>query len=693
MKAYAIDADPSGDVYIAGSAGYGLPATNAWQPYFGGSGGANIGDGFIAELDPTGTNLIFCTYLGGSGDDQINGIAVRPEDGSVAVTGFTDSPDFPLLDPVQSKGFQGFFKSTDAAATWDVSNSGLTQGTVVEIVINPANSLIVYALTTSDVFKSLNGGASWTPVSNGLGYLGIFLSTFSASFNLLVIDPLQPETLYAGSYFGVYKTINGGTNWTLLNAGLPSLPGLQDLVIDPNAPTTLYAGTSSHGIYKSMDGGTNWSVMNSGLMNLNIYSLLVDPHNSANIYAGVDNFAGLGLYKSADGGTNWTLLTGVASGFVTALGADPARSSIYTIVSDYYGNTTLYSSTNSGTNWTQLLLGNGFQFTALAVGAPSASAPSLTISSALNTDTISWPLAFASAALQSTPTLNPANWQKVGPSPATNGGNLVVTIPMAGTQGYYRLLLTNGAPVSMPALYLGTDSASGQGVLKSTDGGVGWNLQGFAGDNVDTVAVDPANPAVVYTGLNGGRDAFVSTFSPDGQLYSSTYLGGNGLDQGNAIAMDFDGVYAAGSTSSSDFPTVAAHLIALKSKAGPTGNKPHEETGSTTRRTATSATVQHVEHSFPCPTNSMETIYFKTNTFIFLHTIDFHPANSVTITNLNALPAGLRLNTINLGYGNNDIGTTSLIGETSTTPSTNVVVFQFTSLFCTWTKTITFITQ
>ena len=68
------------------------------------------------------------------------------------------------------------------------------------------------------------------------------------------------------------------------------------------------------------------------------------------------------------------------------------------------------------------------------------------------------------------------------------------------------------------------------------DGGINWNIAGPAGDTINALAVNPAYPSTVYAGLNGGRDGFVSTLTPNGQLYSSTYLGGSGADQGNAIA-------------------------------------------------------------------------------------------------------------------------------------------------------------
>jgi hypothetical protein len=113
-------------------------------------------------------------------------------------------------------------------------------------------------------------------------------------------------------------------------------------------------------------------------------------------------------------------------------------------------------------------------------------------------------------------------------------------------------------------LYLGTDSTSGQGVLQSLDGGVNWNIIGLTGDTINALAVSPVNPSTVYAGLNGGRDAFLATLTSSGQLYSSTYLGGSGLDQGSAVALTSDtSVVLTGSTSSSDFLVQAGPVVSV----------------------------------------------------------------------------------------------------------------------------------
>lgn len=559
----AIGVDFQDNVYFGGNSTVGyLSVTNAFQASFGGSGANGIGDGFVAALDFTGTNLIYCTYLGGSGDDQVSGIAVRPDDGAVAVTGFTESQNFPMLNAVQPTGYQGLFMSANGATSWNLSNAGLASGVIYSIQVDPSNPMTVYALTANGCFKSMDGGADWTSASSGLGYVAA--SSYGSPASLMAIDPLHSGTLYIAGYAGIYKTTNGAANWTLTSTGLPSNPWVQTVAVDPNVPTTLYAGTYFDGIYKSTNGAATWNVATNGLNTLNFDALLVDPNNSSNVYAGGGSYTfSVSLFASTNGGGNWSLLGGgLRGGAVNLLAASASiPTTIYSVIGNDVGYSpgsapALESSTNGGLNWFSLLAAGSLSFTALAIAPPTT--PALTIAGSGNNDNVSWPASFAGYVLQSTASLNPASWKTVMLSPVTNNGNLVMTIPASGTQGYYRLLLTNNTPTLPATLYLGTDSASDQGVLKSTDGGINWNIAGPAGDTINALAVNPAYPSTVYAGLNGGRDAFIATLTPSGQLEFSTYMGGSGADQGNAISIYTADAYVAGSTDSSDFPTTVA---------------------------------------------------------------------------------------------------------------------------------------
>jgi photosystem II stability/assembly factor-like uncharacterized protein len=111
---------------------------------------------------------------------------------------------------------------------------------VVALAIDPSHAATLYAVTPdSGVFKSTNGGGSWTAVNSGLT---------SQIFNALAIDPSAPATLYAGTTSGVFKSVDGGGSWAAMNAGL-TRSNVYVLAIEPSAPTTIYAGTLGGGVF------------------------------------------------------------------------------------------------------------------------------------------------------------------------------------------------------------------------------------------------------------------------------------------------------------------------------------------------------------------------------------------------------------------------------------------------------------
>ena len=81
-------------------------------------------------------------------------------------------------------------------------------------------------------------------------------------------------------------TVSAGTNvWTSHG---PEGGPIIALAIDPATPTTLYAGTDFGGVFKSTDGGENWSAANTGLTSGDVNALAIDPETPTTLYAGTD---------------------------------------------------------------------------------------------------------------------------------------------------------------------------------------------------------------------------------------------------------------------------------------------------------------------------------------------------------------------------------------------------------------------
>ena len=91
------------------------------------------------------------------------------------------------------------------------------------------------------------------PVSAGFN-VWTSIGPEGGNVSALAIDPATPATLYAGTSGGVFKSTDGGANWSAVNTGLTAT-NIQALAIDPATPTTLYAGTWGGGVFSIQQGG------------------------------------------------------------------------------------------------------------------------------------------------------------------------------------------------------------------------------------------------------------------------------------------------------------------------------------------------------------------------------------------------------------------------------------------------------
>src|SRR6185503_8023684 len=97
---------------------------------------SQTGGAFVTKLDPTGSSLVYSTYLNGAaGFSTTSGTAIAVDAaGNAHVTGFTTASDFPVANPIKSAS--NFFKTTDSASNWLNNNSGLP-GDVRMIAVAP----------------------------------------------------------------------------------------------------------------------------------------------------------------------------------------------------------------------------------------------------------------------------------------------------------------------------------------------------------------------------------------------------------------------------------------------------------------------------------------------------------------------------------------------------------------------------
>ena len=96
---YGIAVDSAGDAYVVGATAGGFPLQNAAQPTFGGGTGPGTTDAFVAKLGPSGSNLVYSTYLGGPGADL--GVRVALDSSNQAYVAGVTTGSFPVLNAFQ----------------------------------------------------------------------------------------------------------------------------------------------------------------------------------------------------------------------------------------------------------------------------------------------------------------------------------------------------------------------------------------------------------------------------------------------------------------------------------------------------------------------------------------------------------------------------------------------------------------
>lgn len=169
-----------------------------------------------------------------------------------------------------------FYRSADYGDTWEVPSDTYELGGTYPRLYTDSQGAILYITNGyPNFYYSRDEGTTWQ--SCGVPIRG------SVSDQNLVIDPRDNRHLYAATQGnGILISMDGCQSWQESNTGLDSL-FVNAIVMDPNQPDTIYAGTDG-GAYISTDGGETWGQINDGLLGaMVVYSIVVDK--DSNVYA------------------------------------------------------------------------------------------------------------------------------------------------------------------------------------------------------------------------------------------------------------------------------------------------------------------------------------------------------------------------------------------------------------------------
>lgn len=418
-----------------------------------------------------------------------------------------DNPDIMYV----TDSFAGIHRSTNGGLTWINFNEGIEarQGEsgdevpVFSVTVDPNNSNIVWVglINKKGIYRSEDGGLTWTRLTNGIEECNI--RGFS-------VEPGNSDVVYAAGEIGswawaneqvightqdmvkgvVYKTTDAGKSW------MPIWKGdnlARYVIIDPNNVNIVYVSTGifdreaansnwengepgGEGIIKSYDGGKTWEQINNGLTNLYVGSLAMNPLNSNILIAGTGNSNykdGSGIYITHDGGKSWEPVY-KSRVQITAVDFSPSAPDIL------YGASEIVflRSDDGGEDWRELTKPTG-------------------------------------------------GW---GPNDVNGGMPIDIQVD---PRNPFRIFV-NGY---------------GGGNIVSEDGGVTWRNAsiGYTGDFVTNLAINPNNPAIVYS--NGKSGWFKSmdggitwTGILPAELWGNAYRGEVALNPDNPNIVYFSNV-------------------------------------------------------------------------------------------------------------------------------------------------------
>ncbi len=234
-----------------------------------------------------------------------------------------------------------------------------------------------FGATGGGVWKTLDAGKTWKPVSDGF---------FGGSIGAVAVSAWDPNVVYVGGGEktvrgnvshgdGVWKSTDAGKTWT--HVGLPESRHIPRIRIHPRDPELVYAAVLGHlygpneerGVYRSRDGGVSWQRVLHVSDDAGAVDLAMDPSNPRILYAALwqvrrtpwsleSGGKGSGLWKSTDGGDTWDELStkpGFPAGTLGIIGVDVSASNpenLYALVEAEKGG--VFRSKDGGDTWTKV---------------------------------------------------------------------------------------------------------------------------------------------------------------------------------------------------------------------------------------------------------------------------------------------------------------------------------------------------
>jgi len=550
---------PNGDAdtYYVGAASGGIFKTTngggTWQPVFDDQAMLAIGD---IEISKTNNDLVFVgtgEVNAGGGSLAYDGDGVyRSEDGGISWESkgleAVGSIGKVIIDPsdddvifvgamgplFRNDTNRGVYRSTDGGDNWEqvlfiAENTG-----IIDMVIHPTNSNIVYAVAwqrersvdnrtyggdNSGIYRSDDGGDSWNELTTGLPSAGSQKGRISID-----IAQSNPNVLYAsyadanGSIQGNYRSADGGDSWATINSSQLTNVGFhwwfRGLFVDPTDENTIFH--VGFDVERSVDGGMSWQPVFSNV-HVDQHALAFNSMNTNEVLLGNDG----GLYVSPNNGATAQQDLNLPITQFYRFYVDPQNEN--KIYGGSQDNSTMRTTTGGLSDWSIINGGDGFQplvrdddtnviyalsqrgglvrstndaasFNAILNGINPADRNNWDTPIAL--DPVDNDIVYFGTQRVYRSTNTGTNWTAISPD-LTDGGGM-------GNLTFGTLTTIDISPLNSDIIYTGSDDGN---VYRSLDNGVTW-------DNISTtlperwvtrVQADPLNENVVYATFSGYR--------------------------------------------------------------------------------------------------------------------------------------------------------------------------------------------
>ncbi len=482
-------------------------------------------------IDPI---LSFSSFLG---SDNIAGAIAIDKSGNAIISGTTTSVSNPQTGLPFTGGYEAFVAglSADGKTLQFFSFLGGSGDEVASgLALDASNNLYVTGTTNSTDFpttpeavmgsnsraafvRTSNSGATWTASDRGF---------VPAPIYSLANSRANVSEIYAGTDGGITKSTDAGQTWS---ANLPGVPNDQivSLLVDPNNSAFVYAASLDSGLIKSRNGGLLWTPIDAPNFGPKPPDrLVIDPNDPATIYA--YRYNGSSVYKSTDRAVSFTAVDDDLPATSTRSPLAIGKNSALFVAQD---DGSIYTSTNGGTSWDK-------------IGSAGAGIYSIAVDP---DDPFNLYVAGTFGVKQSTD--GGATWRTRNTGLGGNGMTEVMIDPRKTTTLYT------------------WSRISDLGLYKSTNSGTAWIKMGEMPMLTEPSALQiiATDPEVLLIGSSVSRDnfneAFVTKLDPAGGtiLYSS-YFGGTTSDFGVAVAVDSDrNIIMTGRATSYDVPTRNAY--------------------------------------------------------------------------------------------------------------------------------------